>query len=128
MKSPTKRVVLLGLEGALAGELRNALSHHSLNVQTDSYSEIGDWLSPAKRDSAELIFCPFSSNLRSLLDAVSAAASSTPVVVVSRFPDVSDWLDALEAGASDYCASPFEPRQLNWILQSNIARQAAQSA
>jgi len=38
--------------------------------------------------------------------------------VVSRFPDVKQWLDALDAGASDYCGAPFERVQLHWILNS----------
>ena len=28
------------------------------------------------------------------------------------------WLDALDAGASDYCGAPFERVQLHWILNS----------
>ena len=45
--------------------------------------------------------------------------------MVSRFPEVSEWLDAMDAGASDYCASPFEPAQVRWILESNLPRQYA---
>ena len=38
---------------------------------------------------------------------------------------VADWLDALEAGASDYCAAPFEPAQIRWVLQSHVRTFAA---
>jgi chemotaxis response regulator CheB len=31
-----------------------------------------------------------------------------PVVVVSRLPEASLWLNVLELGAADYCAAPFE--------------------
>ncbi len=44
-----------------------------------------------------------------------------PVIVVSRLPDCKQWLDALDAGASDYCGAPFEPIQLHWILNSVLA-------
>jgi DNA-binding response OmpR family regulator len=43
-----------------------------------------------------------------------------PVVVVSRLPEVRSWLDALEAGAADYCAAPFESIHLDWILQNQL--------
>jgi DNA-binding response OmpR family regulator len=41
-----------------------------------------------------------------------------PVVVVTRMPRTSQWLDALDAGASDYCGAPFERVQVRWILNS----------
>lgn len=44
------------------------------------------------------------------------------MVVVSRVPEVNDWLDAMDAGAADYCAAPFEKEQLDWILESNLGR------
>ena len=37
---------------------------------------------------------------------------------ITRLPDVPRWLDALEAGARDYCGAPFECIQLRWILGS----------
>jgi hypothetical protein len=43
-----------------------------------------------------------------------------PVVVVSRIPEVRGWLDALEAGASDYCGAPFETIQVQWVLESSL--------
>jgi FixJ family two-component response regulator len=41
-----------------------------------------------------------------------------PVVVVSRIPEVSEWVGAIEAGATDYCAAPFEQRDISWLVQS----------
>ena len=57
----------------------------------------------------------------------------TPVVVVSRLPEVDAWLNALEEGAADYCAAPFEAIQLSWLLQTHLAglqpgREAAREA
>jgi DNA-binding response OmpR family regulator len=43
------------------------------------------------------------------------------VIVVSRVPEVSAWLSALEQGASDYCGAPFEARQVRWALNSSLA-------
>jgi hypothetical protein len=42
------------------------------------------------------------------------------VVVETRNPEVREWLDALESGAADYCAAPFERSQLRWIMDSNV--------
>ena len=70
----------------------------------------------------DLVFCEtHHPGLLKLLHAVSS-----PVVVVSRVPEVNDWLDAMDAGAADYCAAPFEREQLDWILESNLgAREPA---
>ena len=56
----------------------------------------------------------------SLLKLVRATCPSKPFVVVTRIPETSDWLDALEAGATDYCSAPFDPRQMNWLMESAL--------
>ena len=43
------------------------------------------------------------------------------MIVVSRVPEVSGWLSALEQGAADYCGAPFEARQVRWALNSSLA-------
>ena len=40
------------------------------------------------------------------------------VIVATRLPDDRKWIDALEAGAADYCGAPFETFQLRWVLSS----------
>lgn len=50
--------------------------------------------------------------LRSLV----ALDGAPPIVVLTRLPQINIWLDALEAGATDYCAQPFEPQTLEWAL------------
>lgn len=44
-----------------------------------------------------------------------------PVVVVTRLPETEKWLAALEAGAADYCAAPFERIQVRWIVSAVLA-------
>ncbi len=39
------------------------------------------------------------------------------LVVVTRIPDSAKWLDALEAGANDYCSRPLDRQQVGWLLQ-----------
>ena len=69
---------------------------------------------------ATIVFCAAESGV--LQDAHLA------VVVVSRLPEDGDWLDALEAGATDYCGTPFETVQLRWLVAAHIRPLAAQAS
>jgi hypothetical protein len=40
-------------------------------------------------------------------------------------PDPAQWLNALEAGAADYCGAPFETVQVRWIMGSILRQHAA---
>jgi len=57
-----------------------------------------------------------------LLRSVRQKRPALPFIVVTKTPDTSKWLDALEAGASDYCSAPFESRQIHWLMESVIPR------
>lgn len=57
-----------------------------------------------------------------LLKRVRDSQPQLPFVVVTRVPEIKDWLDALEAGATDYCAEPVEPRHLHWLMESTLPR------
>jgi DNA-binding response OmpR family regulator len=70
-----------------------------------------------QNSTVTLIFCGPDSELVRELRISHPNAS---IVVVSRLPEVMDWLDAIEAGADDYCAPPFEPVQIRWILNANL--------
>lgn len=59
-----------------------------------------------------------------LLKQVRKTYPGMPFVVVTRTPETSDWLDALEAGATDYCSAPFEARHLSWLLETAIPPRA----
>jgi hypothetical protein len=96
------RVRLYSLDPAIAGDLSSALS--TLGVST-------------VRKNPQVVFCPAAPGI---LRRALRRFPRLPVVVVSRLPDVAGWLDALEAGAADYCSAPFESIHLNWILQSQL--------
>jgi DNA-binding response OmpR family regulator len=104
-----RRVLLCGLEPSLETELRNALETDGLDVEVKSTADQPD-------DHADYIFCSFSNNLGQLLRSLQR---QIPVVVVSRTPEAREWIEAMEAGASDYCAAPFERNQIRWILDVN---------
>jgi DNA-binding response OmpR family regulator len=107
-------VLLIGLDDQLGQELRRAIGgdrrtvHAYPSLPADGGRTLIEHLHPS------LIFLGGDWHaVRELLRKIPA-----PVVVVSRNPEVSDWLDAIEAGATDYCAPPFETAHLAWIVES----------
>jgi len=115
------KIVLFGLDDSLAGELRRVLVSQNQTVLSEAFLSPRECLSFVQRVGAELVFCA-SHPIRcpALLEAVRRHKPDLPVVVVSRVPEVSEWLDAIEAGASDYCAAPFESAHIQWILDSAL--------
>jgi DNA-binding NtrC family response regulator len=109
-----KIALLCHLEPSLEQELKAALAHPSIHMDTVPCQDTGFVQSSANH--AGVVFCPFSRDLATLLEATKD--SRIPVIVVTRTPETREWLDAMEAGAFDYCSAPFEPRQLQWILNS----------
>ena len=49
-----------------------------------------------------------------------SAVPQFPAANDSDSLETQEWLDALEAGAADYCAAPFEPVQLRWLLDAHM--------
>jgi DNA-binding response OmpR family regulator len=117
--------LLVGLNGDLARELGSRL--RSCAVKTEAISgDRGQVDLQAVTDSlADLIFCDAHGGLVSDL---RTAKPSAPIVVVSRHAEVNHWLDAIEAGATDYCASPFETAQVKWILEACLRSTTATAA
>jgi DNA-binding NtrC family response regulator len=106
------RILLFGLESTVADELSIALR------------QVGECLQTAAHDPKillqsdfELVFTPAGQ-----LTIVHECCPGVPVVVVSRIPEVSAWLDALEKGAADYCGAPFEARQVRWLMHSTMTQ------
>lgn len=112
-----RRAVLYCLDSRLASELGHELS------RCGCVTELASGGAPEK---ADIVFCP---SARPILREALALFPRTPVVVVSRLPEVEGWLDALEEGAADYCAPPFETIQIRWLLETHAgARQSMAAA
>lgn len=108
-----QNAVLFHLDAPLASQLAAGLCQAGCNVAPDAMP------------GARIVFCAAESGV---LQLAMSQFPQIPVVVVSRLPDTEDWLDALEAGAADYCAAPFEPVQLRWLLDAHLRpRQASAS-
>jgi DNA-binding NtrC family response regulator len=115
-----KRAVLFRLEPSLASSLEKELS--KCGCQTESAAGPGTEDDAGKPD---IVFCPSS---RPMLRQAMTMYPRTPVVVVSRVPEVDDWLDALEEGAADYCAPPFETIQIRWLLETHAGERRSMAA
>ena len=104
------KVLLFGLEHSIADQLNPVLEQLGQTVQVaQSASGV------LEHTDANVVFANGDS-----LGAVRDKRPELPVVVVTRMPEVRGWLDALEAGASDYCGAPFEATQVRWVLDSSL--------
>lgn len=103
------KILLFGLDHALAEELMAVLQQLGQTVLTVASGG-------ALETDANLVFATSDD-----LGTLRRARPDLPVVVVSRLPEVSAWLDALEQGATDYCGAPFERKQVGWVLKSSLS-------
>lgn len=96
------RAILAGLDPGLYQDLATALQALSIEV-------VG-----SERADADLVFCSARS-----VESERRSHPRVPLIAVSSRQDVAEWLDAMEAGATDYCAAPFELVHLDWVLRSS---------
>lgn len=114
-------ILVVGLDEVLAAELRRALADLGHTVAVEGFRSAVDCLAAIARAGAELVFCGTDPRqYGALLQSLQRGSQDTPVVVVSRLPETGDWLDAMEAGAWDYCAAPFEPDLIGRIVENTL--------
>jgi DNA-binding response OmpR family regulator len=110
------RIITIGLDPGAAHQLGKALGPGNHQIAHKPKSTVF-----ADVSEADIVFADGDSNYYlPLLRQVRASFPAMPFVVVTRIPETSDWLDALEAGATDYCSAPFEPRQMSWLMESAL--------
>jgi DNA-binding NarL/FixJ family response regulator len=108
--------MLVGLEQTTAAQISRALAVERHRVEQKP-------LEISTRDlmDVDIVFAGGEpSHYLSLLRYVRQERPTLPFVVVTRIPETSAWLDALEAGATDYCSSPFDSRQIHWLMESAL--------
>lgn len=117
------KVILIGLEQSTASQIGRALAGlHDIILKQEN-TPAADVL------DADIVFAGCDrGRYKTLLKSVRRARPNLPFIVVTRVPETSEWLDALEAGATDYCAAPFEPRQLGWLMQNALPKEHAFAA
>ena len=104
------KILLFGLDHGLSDELNPILKQLGQTVQ------VAPAASGVLEDTdANVVFADGDS-----VGAVRHQRPELPVVVVRLLPEVSGWLDALDAGACDYCGAPFEAAQVRWVLDSSL--------
>lgn len=112
-------IVLLGLETSLKADLSSILTAQQHRVSTAK-------LTAPIRSDVELVFLA-GDDPRSIarLRRLRKSHAKLPIILTTRQPAYSAWLDAIEAGATDYCGAPFERSHLEWILETALRRSFA---
>ncbi|MGA2712898.1 MAG: hypothetical protein ABSG41_07305 [Bryobacteraceae bacterium] len=111
-------VFLIDVEETSAAQISRALAVERHRIE-QKHGNIG------VRDliHADIVFAGGEpSQYLSLLRLVREEQPALPFVVVTRVPETTRWLDALEAGATDYCSSPFELREIRWLMESALLK------
>ncbi|MHB8653231.1 MAG: response regulator [Terriglobia bacterium] len=114
-------IVLFGLADDWAENSRKVLSEQGHVVYSYPFLPLPDALALIEQIKADFVFCAAEpQDYKLLLEAIKQNITGLPFIVVSRQPDTSAWLDALQAGASDYWAPPFEAISFQWILEAAL--------
>jgi DNA-binding NtrC family response regulator len=112
--------VLYGLEDPTAEALAGVLQQLGCTVYRLQEGDLPEQCRTlAARIAAEVVFwngtCPRCAELLAALDKLPQRPA---VVMTSRIPETDAWLNALEAGAFDYCGAPFDLEQIQQILDA----------
>jgi DNA-binding response OmpR family regulator len=111
------RIFLIDLDPAVAARIGEVLARDGHLVEHRSEN-----IEASELMTADIIFaCGEGSRYLPILRRVRNLRRSVPFFVAARIPSTMDWLNALEAGATDYCASLFEPQQLQWMVASALS-------
>jgi DNA-binding NtrC family response regulator len=113
--------MLFALDNALASELAGVLTFESRAFRSAPFESTAEGVKAAVQPDTALVFCSAERQTYTLLlNLIKREGLEVPVVVVSRHPQADEWLDAIEAGAADYCSPPFEAFQISWIIDNTL--------
>jgi DNA-binding response OmpR family regulator len=117
-------VFLIGLDQTIATQVSRALAVERHRIETKPQN-----LDVNEMKDVDIVFAGGEpAQYLSLLRQVRETRPTLPFVVVTRVPETTAWLDALEAGATDYCSSPFESRQIHWLMESALQKHRVAAA
>lgn len=106
------RYFMTGLDEPLARDLASALERQGCR-------------GVASARVADVVFGPAKNDI---LEGLIRRVGRRPVIAVSGIAETNHWLDALEAGAADYCVAPFEGIHLRWLLDRHCGPPRAAAA
>jgi DNA-binding response OmpR family regulator len=106
------RVVFCGLDSRSAGQLEGLLIFGGHRVRRWHHlAPVADFL------NADIVFAGgVPGQYLPLLRRLRRITRALPVIVVAPVAETAAWLDALEAGATDYCVPPFDMRQVRCLM------------
>ncbi|MBS1827381.1 MAG: hypothetical protein JST93_18845 [Acidobacteria bacterium] len=117
------RLLLLGLDAITAQALEDALPGQTTALTRSVPADLLSFLAVLQESQPDVLFCPAGHrHLHEILER--ASAQRLPVVVVTQYPDAREWIDAMDAGATDYVSVPFHRDQIEWVLQSSLLQPA----
>ncbi len=110
------QILLAGLDREIASDFSGKLNQLGFPSQTAAFD-----LNTADAAAADVIFAS-GDDVRclGLLNRVRSQAPSKPFIIVGRVAEEERWLEALEAGATDYCTSEISLDNLGWILTNAL--------
>lgn len=116
--SPTS-VLLVGMDFELAARLQKILAGEGHQVSYDGRGDSAA-LRNFKAPGTPGVICCGSRRqaYQRVIEQVRLSGKSVPVVVVSGKQETAEWLDALDAGACDYFAQPFDSGHVSWVIES----------
>jgi len=115
------KVVFSGLEPRSAGRLASLLTGDGHEIHRENQN-----VAVRELMNANIVFVGGEpDHYLSLLRRVRLIDPTLAFVVVARYPETSEWLAALEAGATDYFSTPFDLRMVRSLIASAIAPRVA---
>ncbi len=111
-----QRVLLLSLERETSAALEAALPSGRFEVRVLPSLEATQLRAAIDQFRPSVICAP--ANSSESRRALQSAGSSAPFIAVSSKPNPKEWLEALQAGASEYFGPPFEQQQVGLVLRS----------
>ncbi|HEU5021162.1 MAG TPA: hypothetical protein VFT60_04705 [Bryobacteraceae bacterium] len=106
------KVIFLRLDPRSSGQLEPLLAGdgHEIHVEKEN-APIG-----LVRGSAAVFIGGMAESYLPVIRRLRALDSNLCLVVVARLADTQDWLNAIEAGATDYWPAPFEPSHVRSLI------------
>ena len=121
----SRRILLLGFEKAVYAKLAEILARQSHSVWPQpggaGRRSLQTSLQLIEESAADVVCCPAdTAHYPLLVNEVKKRELRVPVVVVSDSPNLSEWLDAIQAGAWDYFGAPFEAAHIRHVIDNAV--------
>lgn len=110
IRPPRRSVDLIDFPDDLAQSITTRLRAESCCVNRRRH--IGE----IKADTVAVLLWGDAPDWLTLLGDIRAYRPDVLLIVVTRLADHDKWLDALEAGADDYCRLPLEQQHVQWLF------------